>query len=128
MSRAAASKPKVDQSRRVVALVGRPNSGKSSLYNRLTGANARVGNYPGVTVDVLEAEVALPSADVATIADLPGLYSVEATVARDTDEGVARSFLDGLRAGASRFVVVQVVDPTRLALALRLTCELARAK
>ena len=73
-----------------IALVGRPNSGKSSLYNRITGGNARVGNYPGITIDVLEAEVELPSGARAVIADLPGLYSVEATVARDTDEGVAR--------------------------------------
>lgn len=110
-----------------VALVGRPNSGKSSLYNRLTGGNARVGNYPGITVDVLESEVALPSGARATIADLPGLYSVEATVAKDTDEGVARGFIDRLKERGD-FVVVQVVDPTRLALGLRLTRELAAQK
>ncbi len=113
-----------------IALVGRPNSGKSSLYNRLTGGNARVGNYPGITIDVLECEIALPSGARAVVADLPGLYSVEATVASDTDEGIARSFIDRLRegAGTSRFLVVQVIDPTRLALGLRLTRELAKAK
>ncbi|MCW5831251.1 MAG: ferrous iron transporter B [Labilithrix sp.] len=118
-----------------IALVGRPNSGKSSLYNRMTGGNARVGNYPGITVDVLEGAVELPSGARAVVADLPGLYSVEATVARDTDEGVARSFLDRLRESSSegdaapgRFLVVQVIDPTRLALGLRLTRELAAAK
>jgi ferrous iron transport protein B len=118
-----------------VALVGRPNSGKSSLYNRMTDGNARVGNYPGITVDVLEAELLLPSGTRAVVADLPGLYSVEATVARDTDEGVARSFLDRLRQqteakgeAPGRFIVVQVIDPTRLALGLRLTRELAKAK
>ena len=116
-----------------IALVGRPNSGKSSLYNRVTGGNARVGNYPGITIDVLEAEIELPSRSRAVIADLPGLYSVEATVARDTDEGVARTFIDRLRESAtgdaaSRFLVVQVIDPTRLALGLRLTRELAKAK
>lgn len=115
-----------------VALVGRPNSGKSSLYNRLTGGNARVGNYPGITVDVLEAEVNLPSGALVKVADLPGLYSVEATVAKDTDEGVARAFLDDLRAipadARSTYVVVQVIDPTRLALGLRLTKELAAQK
>ena len=122
----------------IVALLGRPNSGKSSLYNRLTGGNARVGNYPGITVDVLEAEVTLPSGARASIADLPGLYSVEATVAKDTDEGVARGFIDRLRAekgvydaagsGSRELIVVQVVDPTRLALGLRLTRELAAQK
>lgn len=105
----------------------------------MTGGNARVGNYPGITVDVLEADVTLPSGAPVTIADLPGLYSVEATVAQDTDEGVARSFLDTLRSSSAEaggaepqrhhhFVVVQVVDPTRLALGLRLTRELARAQ
>lgn len=112
----------------IVALVGRPNSGKSSLYNRLTGGNARVGNYPGITVEVLEAEVALPSGTRVVVADLPGLYSVEATVTKDTDEAVARTFIDRRRATDARLLVVQVVDPTRLALGLRLTCELARAK
>ena len=111
-----------------VALIGRPNSGKSSLYNQLTGGNARVGNYPGITVDVLEAQVTLPSGAEATIADLPGLYSVTATVAQDTDEAVARSFLERLRANTDRFVVAQVIDPTRLALGLRLTRELVAAE
>ena len=109
-----------------IALVGRPNSGKSSLYNCITGGGARVGNFPGITVDILEGKVALPSGSECTVTDLPGLYSVEATVSKDTDEGVARSFLD--RAKKDSLVVVQVVDPTRLALGLRLTHELLRAK
>jgi len=112
----------------VVALIGRPNSGKSSLYNRVTGGQARVGNYPGITVDVLESEVALPSGAAARLADLPGLYSVEASVGTDTDEAIARSFLERLRGADASFLVVQVIDPTRLALGLRLTRELARAK
>lgn len=118
-----------------VALVGRPNCGKSSLFNQITGGSARVGNYPGITVDVLESSVDLPSGVTASFADLPGLYSVESTVARDTDEAVARTFIDRLKEQATReqaknaaFVVVQVVDPTRLALGLRLTKELARAE
>src|SRR5690242_16153821 len=80
-----------------IALVGRPNSGKSSLYNRITGGNAHVGNYPGITVDVLEARVALPSGTDVVIADLPGLYSIEATVSSETDEGVARQFIEERR-------------------------------
>jgi len=110
-----------------VALVGRPNSGKSSLYNALTGGSAHVGNYPGITVDILEGEASLPSGQECIIVDLPGLYSVEATVDKATDEGVARAFLDGARADARSLVVVQVIDPTRLALGLRLTRELLRA-
>lgn len=110
-----------------VALVGRPNSGKSSLYNALTGGDARVGNYPGITVDILEGDVELPSGARAVVADVPGFYSVEATVDASTDEGVARAFLDRLRADDRRFVVVQVLDATRLALGLKLTRELLRA-
>lgn len=112
----------------VVALVGRPNAGKSSLFNRLTGGDARVGNFPGVTVDILEKEIALPSGARAKVADLPGLYSIEATIDASTDEGVAKAFLDRLRADGTNHVVVQVADPTRLALALRLTRELTRAR
>lgn len=112
----------------LVALVGRPNCGKSSLYNVITGGNAHVGNYPGITVDILEARVPLPSGRGATVADLPGLYSVEAVVDPATDEGVARSFLERVRASGRPFVVVQVIDATRLALGLRLTRELLRAR
>jgi len=112
----------------LIALVGRPNSGKSSVYNALTGENARVGNYPGITVDILEGQVVLPSGVRATLADLPGLYSIEATVDAATDEGVARTFLNTAKSKGDRLVIVQVVDPTRLALGLRLTRELARTK
>lgn len=109
-----------------LALVGRPNSGKSSLYNAVTGGDARVGNYPGITVDILEGAVKLPSGERAVVADLPGLYSIEATIDAGTDEGVARTFLDRAKKDARKLVIVQVIDPTRLALGLRLTRELLR--
>jgi len=111
-----------------VALAGRPNSGKSSLYNAITGGDAHVGNYPGITVDILESNVTLPSGAHAVVADLPGFYSVEATVDKATDEGVARAFLDVVRDAGRPHILVQVLDPTRLALGLRLTSELLRAK
>lgn len=112
-----------------LALVGRPNSGKSSLYNAITGGSARVANFPGVTVDVLEHDVTLPSGRSATLADLPGLYSLTANVGADTDEGIARGFLSKLQGDRQkRFVVVQVVDPMRLELGLRLTRELVSEK
>lgn len=111
-----------------LALAGRPNSGKSSLYNALTGGDAHVGNYPGITVDILEGDVTLPSGASAVVADLPGFYSVEATVDAATDEGVARAFLDSMKKSGRALLVVQVLDPTRLALGLRLTAELLRAK
>lgn len=109
-----------------IALVGRPNSGKSSLYNAITGGEAHVGNYPGITVEILEGDVEMPSGGRATVADLPGLYSVEATVDSKTDEGVARTFLDAAGSKSGSLIVAQVIDPTRLALGLRLTRELLR--
>lgn len=121
----------------VIALLGRPNVGKTSLYNRLTGADAHVGNYPGVTVDLLEADVQLPDGPRATITDLPGVYSVDLQSDPDTDEGIARSFLASgvaasltggrgdLPAGPGRpLIVLQVVDANQLSLSLRLTREL----
>ena len=63
----------------------------------LTGGDAHVGNYPGITVDILEGDVMLPSGAPRVVADLPGFYSVEATVDAATDEGVARAFLDMIR-------------------------------
>ncbi|NOU26604.1 MAG: ferrous iron transporter B [Polyangiaceae bacterium] len=107
-----------------VVLVGRPNSGKSSLYNTLTGGNAHVGNYPGVTVDILEADVALEGGRTATVCDLPGFYSLAATVDADTDEGIARRFLDAPHDGPR--LVTQVIDATQLGLGLTLTKELLR--
>lgn len=109
-----------------LVLVGRPNSGKSSLYNRLTGGNARVGNFPGVTVDILEASVQLPDGRTAHVVDLPGLYSLEAIIDPETDEGMARKFLDEVLRDGRPVVLVQVIDATQLALGLRLTRELLR--
>jgi len=111
---------------RTFALLGRPNSGKSSLYNALTGGAAHVGNFPGITVDVLEAEVPLAGGRRARLFDLPGTYSVQAAVDPDTDEGVARRFVTTNLEQAG-FAVVQVIDGTQLALGLRLTREIAEA-
>jgi ferrous iron transport protein B len=111
-----------------VPLVGRPNSGKSSLYNRLTGGDAKVGNFPGVTVDILEAHIVLPDGRRASVVDLPGLYSIEAVVDPKTDEGVARSFIEKAEELGRPLLLVQVIDATQLTLGLRLTRELAAAK
>ena len=59
-----------------VALIGNPNTGKTSLFNELTGLNQKVGNYPGVTVDKKEGSSKLQKNLKAIITDLPGTYSI----------------------------------------------------
>ncbi|WP_431199319.1 FeoB small GTPase domain-containing protein [Mucilaginibacter sp. P19] len=59
-----------------VALVGNPNTGKSTLFNILTGLNQKIGNFPGVTVDKKTGFCTLPDGRMAEIIDLPGTYSI----------------------------------------------------
>src|SRR3954464_8487383 len=94
---AEAARPPIEKEAQVaVALVGRPNAGKSSLYNAVTGGHAKVGNFPGITVDVLEAPMTLPSGARARFLDLPGVYSLGDEVDPDSDEGQARATLADL--------------------------------
>lgn len=75
---------------RKVALIGMPNTGKSTFFNRITGSSARVGNWPGVTVDLMTAKVIL--GDVFTqVIDLPGIYSFHGF---SEDEKVVRKFIE----------------------------------
>ena len=76
---------------RVVALIGNPNTGKSSLFNALCGMNARVGNYPGVTVEQKVGRLS-GTTDLIDVIDLPGTYSL---AARSADEAVAVNVLSG---------------------------------
>ncbi len=73
-----------------VALLGMPNTGKSTLFNRLTGAGARVGNWPGMTVDLLSARILLGDSMVEMV-DLPGIYNLHGF---SDDEWVVRRFLE----------------------------------
>lgn len=64
-----------------VALIGNPNTGKTSIFNLLTGLNQKVGNYPGITVEKKEGSCRLPNGEKAHIIDLPGTYSLNASSA-----------------------------------------------
>lgn len=72
-----------------VALLGMPNTGKSTLFNRLCGASARVGNWPGITVDLMRAKIIL-GGHIVELVDLPGLYDLQGY---SEDEQVVRDFL-----------------------------------
>ena len=72
-----------------IALLGMPNTGKSTLFNRLSGSSARVGNWPGITVDLMSAKI-LMGGHIAELIDLPGLYDLQGY---SDDEQVVRHFL-----------------------------------
>ena len=80
---------------RLVALVGNPNSGKTTLFNALTGLRQKVGNYPGVTVERKEGRLRMTEGADATLLDLPGTYSLtpgspDEQIATDVLLGTAR--------------------------------------
>ena len=100
------------------ALVGAPNCGKTVLFNGLTGAHAKVANYPGVTVDKREGAF-LDDAAV-RIVDLPGTYSLRTT---SPDEAVARDMVVG-KMGIPPDAVIAVADATNLRMTLRMVLEL----
>lgn len=109
----------------VVGLIGRPNAGKSSLFNRLTDGGAKVGNFPGITVDVLEKTLSAEGPRPAMrVVDLPGLYSLSIAPDEESDEAVARAWITARAPHRDRTVLVQVLDGTQLAQGLRLTREL----
>ncbi|MEZ5185678.1 MAG: ferrous iron transport protein B [Candidatus Nanopelagicales bacterium] len=108
----------------VVAVVGAPNVGKSTLFNSLTGARRQVGNWPGTTVEVGRAQWTLPTvADGLRIAllDLPGAYSLDAL---SPDEEFTRSLLMTESIADRPDLVVVVVDASRLARSLYLVAQI----
>ncbi|NCI47817.1 ferrous iron transport protein B [Sediminibacterium soli] len=94
-----------------IALVGNPNSGKSSLFNALTGLNQKVGNFPGVTVDKKTGLINLDNQVKAELIDLPGTYSL---YPRRADEWVAYKVLMGAEAGMQPDLVLLVADASNL--------------
>src|SRR3546814_7537036 len=96
----------------LVALVGNPNAGKTSLFNALTGARQKVGNYPGVTVERKQGRWQLEDGRHIDLIDLPGTYSLDA---RSPDEQVTHDVVMGRQAGERRpDAIVAVVDATNL--------------
>jgi len=105
-----------------VALVGNPNTGKTALFNALTGSRQKVANYAGVTVERKEGFVQTAGGRTLSVLDLPGTYSLRA---RSPDEAVTRDAVLGKLAGeVPPDVVVAVADATNLRLVLRLILEL----
>lgn len=103
-----------------IALVGNPNSGKTTLFNDLTGTRQRVGNWPGVTVERKTGSFQHGDSPV-EVMDLPGTYTLE-TIGEAIDEQIARSFI--VDHADEIDVLVDVVDASSLARGLYLTLEL----
>jgi ferrous iron transport protein B len=106
----------------LIALVGNPNAGKSALFNALTGARQKTGNYPGVTVERHAGRLVLPDGRPVELVDLPGTYSLEPA---SPDEQVTRDVVMGVQVGERRpDGLVVVVDAGNLENHLRFTLEL----
>ncbi|MDP7576561.1 MAG: FeoB small GTPase domain-containing protein, partial [Pseudomonadales bacterium] len=102
----------------VVALIGNPNSGKTTLFNDLTGAHQKVGNWPGVTVEQKTGTFMLDATQVQLV-DLPGIYSLEQDYL-GIDERIAKDFISGSEVD----FVINIVDASNLERNLVLTQQL----
>jgi ferrous iron transport protein B len=106
----------------LVALVGNPNAGKSSLFNALTGARQKVGNYPGVTVERHSGRLSLPDGRPVELVDLPGAYSLEPA---SPDEAVTRDVVLGRQQGERQpHALIVVLDASNLDNHLRFAMQL----
>ena len=98
-----------------MALAGNPNAGKTTLFNKLTGARQHVGNYPGITVDYKEGHFIHADSEI-VLTDLPGTYSL---TAYSVEELVARDYL----VNEKPQVVINIIDASNLERNLYLTCQ-----
>src|ERR1017187_6818021 len=94
-----------------IALVGNPNSGKTSLFNALTGLNQKVGNFPGVTVDKKTGSLALEDGSKVELIDLPGTYSL---YPRRSDEWVSYKVLMNADEEIKADIILLVADASNL--------------
>jgi ferrous iron transport protein B len=107
---------------RHIALIGNPNSGKTTVFNALTGLRQKVGNYPGVTVEKKEGRILFRNGTEGTVLDLPGTYSLAAT---SPDEQIATDVLLGRAPQTPRpELVVCVVDASNLERGLYLASQI----
>src|SRR5918998_1334032 len=106
----------------LIAVVGNPNAGKSALFNMLTGARQKVGNYPGVTVERKSGRLSLPDGRPAELVDLPGAYSLDPS---SPDEEVTRDVVVGRQQGERLpDALLIVLDATNLDNHLRFALQL----
>lgn len=104
-----------------IALVGNPNSGKSSLFNHLTGLNQKIGNFPGVTVEKRAGMATMSNGSIAEIIDLPGIYSL---YPRSLDERIVSEILLDHQSPECPDAVVVVADATNLKRGLLLLTQI----
>ncbi|MGE3274915.1 MAG: ferrous iron transport protein B [Vicinamibacterales bacterium] len=110
----------------LVLVAGNPNAGKSTLFNALTGANAKVGNYPGVTIDRKSATLVVPDGRRVELVDLPGTYSLSARSAEEqiaVDAMLGRAAMDATGTARQPDAIVVVADATALGRGLYLLLE-----
>lgn len=99
-----------------IALLGMPNTGKSTFFNRITGASARVGNWPGITVDLMGAKILL-GGNIAELIDLPGIYDFHGF---SEDEMVVRHFLENNQIDLVLIILNTTQIERQLSLALQI--------
>lgn len=104
-----------------IALAGNPNTGKTTLFNRMTGSGQKVGNYPGITVDRHTGHMKLPGVGHVDVLDVPGAYSLSA---RSPEEQLAILTIAGIPPHPTPDVVVQVIDATQLSRNLYLLLQI----
>jgi ferrous iron transport protein B len=104
-----------------IALVGNPNSGKSSLFNQLTGLNQKIGNFPGVTVEKKSGFCKLPDGSSAEIIDFPGIYSI---YPRSLDERIVSEVLLDHHSSSTPDKIIVIADVTNLKRSLLLLTQI----
>jgi len=105
-----------------IALMGNPNSGKTAIFNLLTGLNQKVSNYPGITVEQRIGKAGLPNGMQTRIIDLPGTYSL--TPESLDEKIVATQVLDWMQGKNKPAAIISVIDAENLSRNLYLTTQL----